>query len=108
MHPLLLATLLGPLAVLFGIAGQMRHRSHAPSDAERRAGSGMAGLKHLVQAGDWGAAVPALLITGGSLWTMTLGAITVAVVFEQRVSGLLMLAAPAWVTARMLRDWRRA
>lgn len=105
---MLLVTLLGPLAVLFGFAAQLRHRSQAPSDAERTAGAGVAGLKHLVAAGDWAAALPPLLITGGALWTMTFGALVAAVVFEQRLTGVLMLAAPIWAAARIVRDWRRA
>ena len=108
MHPLLLVTLLGPLAVLFGLAGQMRHRAHAPSDAERGATAGVAGLKQLVAARDWGAALPPLLITAGALWTMTFGAISAAVVFDQRLTGVLMLGAPIWAAARIVRDWRRA
>lgn len=108
MHPLLLATLLGPLAVLYGLVAQLRQRGHAPSDAERGAGSGVAGLKRLIAAGEWGAALPALLITGGALWTMTLGALVATVVFEQRLTGLLMLAAPVWAAARIVRDYRRA
>ena len=108
MHPLLLATLLGPLVVLFGLAAQLRHRSHAPSEAERAAGSGVAGLKQLVAAGEWGAALPALLITGGALWMMTFGALVAALVFEHRLTGALMLAAPVWAAARIVRDYRRA
>lgn len=108
MHPLLLVTLLGPLATLFGLVGQLVHRGHAPSPAERDAAAGVAGLKRLVAAGDWSAALPPLLIAAGLLWTMTFGAIAMAVVFEQRLSGLLMLAAPAWAGTRIVRDWRRA
>ena len=108
MHPLLLATLLGPVAVLFGLAAQLRHRSQAPSDAERSAGSGVAGLKQLVAAGEWGAALPPLLITAGALWTMTLGALVAAVVLDHRLTGVLMLAAPVWAAARIVRDYRRA
>ncbi|MBY0277460.1 hypothetical protein K2Z84_19180 [Candidatus Binatia bacterium] len=108
MHPLLLVALLGPLTVLFGFAAQLRHRSQAPSDTERSAAAGVAGLKKLVAAGDWAAALPPLLITGGALWTMTFGAIAAAVVFEQRLTGVLMLAAPIWAVARIVRDWRRA
>ena len=108
VHPLLLVTLLGPLAALFGLVAQVIHRGRAPSDAERGAAAGVAGLKRLLAAGDWSAALPPLLITGGLLWTMTLGAIAMAVVFEQRLSGVLMLAAPVWAGARIVRDWRRA
>ena len=108
VHPLLLVTLLGPLVALFGLVGQMAHRAHAPSDTERGAAAGVAGLKRLVAAGDWGAALPPLMITGGLLWTMTLGAIAMAVVFEQRVTGLLMLAVPLWAAGRIVRDYRRA
>lgn len=108
MHPLLLVTLVGPLLVLFGLAAQLRHRSQAPSDAERGAVAGVAGLKQLVAAGDWPAALPPLLITAGVLWTMTFGAIAAAVVFEQRLTGVLMLAAPIYAAARIVRDWRRA
>lgn len=108
MHPLLLVTLLGPLAALFGLVAQTAHRSHAPSDAERGAAAGVAGLKRLVAAGEWGAVLPPLAITAGLLWTMTFGAIAMAVVFEHRVTGLLMLAAPVWAAARIVRDYRRA
>lgn len=108
MHPLLLVTLLGPLAVLFGLTAQLRRRGRAPSAAERGAAAGVAGLKRLVAAGDWAAALPPLLITGGLLWTMTFGAIAMVVVFEQRLSGALMLAVPVWAIVRMARDYRRA
>jgi len=108
VHPLLLVTLLGPLATLFGLVAQMVHRSHAPSDAERSAAAGVAGLKRLVAAGEWRAALPPLMITAGLLWTMTFGAIAMAVVFEQRVTGLLMLVAPVWAGLRIVRDYRRA
>lgn len=108
MHPLILVTLLGPLVVLFGFAAQLRHRGQVPSDAESSAAAGVAGLKKLVAARDWVAALPPLLITGGALWTMTFGAIVAAVVFDQRLTGVLMLAAPIWAATRIVRDWRRA
>ncbi|MBM4247020.1 MAG: hypothetical protein FJ148_25045 [Deltaproteobacteria bacterium] len=108
MHPLLLVTLLGPLATLLGLVAQMVHRAHAPSEAERGAAAGVAGLKRLVAAGEWGGALPPLMITAGLLWTMTFGAIAMSVVFEQRVTGLLMLVAPVWAGLRIVRDYRRA
>jgi hypothetical protein len=108
VHPLLLVTLLGPLLALFGVVAQTAHRSQARADAKRDAAAGIAGLKCLVAAGDWGAALPPLMITAGLLWTMTFGAIAMAVVFEQRLSGLLMATAPIWAIARIVRDWRRA
>ena len=83
MHPLIFLTLLGLLAVLFGITGLVVHRGRAPSDVERAAGSGVAGLKRLIAAGDWGAALPALLITGGLLATMLFGALALAVVLHR-------------------------
>ena len=107
MHPLLSLTLLGPLMTLFGLAGQMVHRGRAPSETERTAGRGIAGLKHLVAAGEWGAALPALLITGGLLWMMTFGALAIAIVFGQRVTGLLMASVPVWLLVRIVRDYRR-
>jgi hypothetical protein len=107
VHPLLSLTLLGPLATLFGLVGQMVHRGRGPSDAERAAGGGIRGLKRLIAAREWGAALPALLITGGLLWMMTFGALAIAIVFHQRVTGLLMLVVPVAMVARIVRDYRR-
>lgn len=108
MHPLIFLTLLGLLIVLFGVAGLVFHRSRAPSAVERHAGSGVPGLKRLIAAGDWGAATPALLITGGMLAMMVFGALTLAVVFHQRATGILMLAVPAFAIFRIVRDYRRS
>src|SRR5690606_8363141 len=80
VHPLVLLTLASLLALLFGIAANVLAKSRAPSEAERRAGRGVAGLKHLLQAGEWRAAAPALLITLGLLGVMVFGALTLAVV----------------------------
>jgi hypothetical protein len=107
VHPLLSLTLLGPLMTLFGLVGQMVHRGRAPSEAERAAGGGIAGLKRMIAAREWGAALPALLITGGLLWMMTFGALAIAIAFNQRVTGLLMMSAPLWMLARIVRDYRR-
>lgn len=108
MHPLILLTLLGLLAVLFGITGLVVHRSRTPSDAERSAGSGVPGLKRLIAAGDWRAAMPPLLITGGMLAMMVFGALTLAVVFQQRATGVLMLGVAAFAIARIVLEYRRA
>jgi hypothetical protein len=108
VHPLIFVTLLGLLTVLFGITGLVVHRSRTPSDAERNAGSGVAGLKRVIAAGDWGAALPPLLITGGLLTTMVFGALTLAVVFRQRATGVLMLGVTLFMLLRIVRDYRRA
>ncbi len=108
MHPLIFLTLLGLLAVLFGITGLVIHRGRAPSEVERQAGSGVAGLKRLIAAGEWGAATPALLITGGMLSMMLFGALVLAVVFHQRATGILMLGVVAFCVARIVYEYRRA
>jgi hypothetical protein len=108
VHPLVTLTLLGPLAALFGLVGQMVHRGRAPSDAERSAGAGVAGLKQLIEAREWGAALPALLISGGLLWTMTCGALAAAFAFEQYLTSALMLVVIAWAIWRIAQDYRRA
>ena len=108
MHPLIFVTLLGLLAVLFGITGLVVHRGRTPSEAERAAGKGVAGLKRVIEAGDWGAALPALLITGGMLTMMVFGALVLAVVFRQRATGVLMLGVAAFAILRIVREYRRA
>jgi len=108
VHPLILLTLLGLVAVLFGITGLVIHRSGAPSDVERRAAAGVPGLKRLIAAGDWRAATPPLLITGGMLAMMVFGALTLAVVFEQRATGVLMLGVAVFAIARIVVQYRRA
>ena len=108
MHPLIFLTLLGLLAVLFGVTGLVLHRGRAPSEVERRAGSGVPGLKRLIAAGDWSAALPALLITGGMLSMMVFGALTLAVVFHQRATGILMLGVALFAIVRIVREYRRA
>ena len=108
MHPLILLTLASLLAVLFGITGLVIKRGRAPSDVERGAGSGVPGLKRLIAAGEWRAALPPLLITGGMLAMMVFGALTLAIVLEQRATGILMLAVPLLALARILIEYRRA
>lgn len=108
MHPLVLLTLASLLAVLFGIAGLMLARSREPSEVERRAERGVAGLKALIRAGDWRAALPPLLVTGGLLGVMVFGAFTLAVVFDQTATGVLMLLVAVYALGRIARDWVRA
>ena len=108
VHPLIFVTLLGLLAVLFGITGLVIHRGRTPSETERTAGSGVAGLKRVIAAGDWGAALPPLLITGGMLTMMVFGALALAIVFQQRAAGVLMLGVALFSVLRIVRDYRRA
>jgi hypothetical protein len=108
VHPLIFLTLLGLLVTLFGVTGLVIRRGRAPSEAERGAGSGVPGLKRLIASGEWGAALPALLITGGMLSMMVFGALVLAVVLEQRATGLLMLAVVLFMLLRIVRDYRRA
>jgi hypothetical protein len=108
VHPLIFVTLLGLLAVLFGITGLVLHRGRTPSEVERRAGKGVAGLKRVIAAGDWGAALPPLLITGGMLTMMVFGALVLALVFRQRATGVLMLGVAVFAIARIVREYRRA
>jgi hypothetical protein len=107
VHPLVLLTAASLLALLFGIAANVLAHSRAPSDVERHAGRGVAGLKHLLQAGAWRAALPALLISGGLLGVMLFGALTLIVVFGQIVTGLLMLLVPLYAAVRIVRDYVR-
>jgi hypothetical protein len=108
VHPLILLTLLGLLAVLLGVTGLLLRHGREPSELERHAGSGVPGLKRLIAAGDWRAALPALLITGGMLAMMVFGALALAVVFAQRATGVLMLGVALFALLRIARDYRRA
>jgi hypothetical protein len=108
VHPLVLLTAATLLVVLFGIALLVLSRSQPPSEVERRAGSGVAGLKRLIDAGAWQAALPWLLITGGMLAMMVSGALLLWVVLEQRATGILMLAVALFAAYRVVREYRAA
>jgi hypothetical protein len=108
VHPLILLTLASLLVLLFGIAFLILSRSRPPSELERQAGSGVAGLKRLLAAGAWRAALPSLLITGGLLATMVSGALVLAVVFDQRTTGILMLVVTVLALLRIAHEYRRA
>jgi hypothetical protein len=108
VHPLVLLTLASLLVVLFGIGGLILSHSRPPSEIELSAGSGVAGLKRLLAAGAWRVALPWLLITGGLLAMMVFGALVLAVLLGDRVTGALMLAVPVVALARILYQYWRA
>ena len=108
MHLLVILTAASLLVVLFGIALLVLSRSGPPSEIERKAGSGVAGLKRLIEAGAWRTALPWLLITGGMLALMVFGALVLAIVLEQRATGVLMLGVALFALLRIVREYRRA
>lgn len=108
MHLLIVLTAVSLLVVLFGIALLILSRSGPPSEIERTAGSGVAGLKRLIEAGAWRIALPWLLITGGMLALMVTGALVLAVVLEQRATGVLMLGVALFALVRIVREYRAA
>ncbi len=108
MHPLLLLTAASFLVLLFGLAVNLLARSREPTDFERDAGRGIAGLKRLIEARSWRLALPSLLITGGLLGVMVFGALALAVVFEQTATGVLMLLVALFAIGKIARDYARA
>lgn len=108
VHPLILLTFASLLLVLFGVTSLVMSRGRARSDVERTAGAGVPGLKRLIEAGEWRGALPALLVTTGMIGLMVFGALTLAVVFGQRATGILMLAVAGFALLRIVREYRRA
>ena len=104
----LLVLLVGATSSLASRGIGFRPDDPPPGGGPPVASSGMRRFKELLRAREWTRVLPSLLITAGILGVMVWGAIGLAVLFDQKVTGLLMLGVAIWAIVRVAREYRRA
>ena len=122
MDLLVTATLLSAMLIAFGGVALLRPRpqekpAESPAPAPQNAladdpaaskPAALAHLKDLVEARDWGRALPSLLIIAGLLGVMLFGSLSLLFVFGQKTAGVASLGVSLYATIRLAYDYARA